>query len=247
MTRSSTRNSRIDPVKIVAAVALLVGLAIAGNWVWHNFGTSWQANRTEAADLRDFTAAHPLSDTVGELRTDVENAPAQAPADGTIGTLWVPSWAGTRGVWGDWIDGRTPIKRGVTPEVLASGAAGHFLQSDEPGQVGNFALAGHRRSYGDNFLHVDALGKGDAIVVETPDAWFVYEVVGPPRLVTPDQGADVVGPAPDGLPAGGRYVTLVSCHSVVDGEWGNDHRIVVHGTMTGWMPHDAGRPPQLAS
>ena len=239
------RKFRRDPVRIVALVALLIGLGMAGRWVWTNFGTSWQADRQVTADLSAFTDTHPLTETPAQLRTDVDAAPSQAPSKGVIATLWVPSWAGTHGVQGDTLDARIPIKRGVTQAVLDTGAAGVFAQSQEPGQVGNFTLAGHRRTYGDNFLHVDDLVNGDAVVVETPEAWFVYEVIVPGYLVEPDQGADVVSPAPHGLPAGGRYLTLVSCHSVTDGAWGHDHRIIVHAQLVGWMEHDAGMPEVL--
>ncbi len=237
---------RPDPVRLVAALVLVAGLAAVGTWAWQSYGTSWLADREEAATLDEFTAAHPLPTAVADgLRTDVENAPT-ADFPGLIGTLWVPSWTGAGGVHGDVNDGRTPIKEGVTEAVLASGAAGRFPQGVGPGEVGNFALAGHRRTYGDNFLHVDDLVVGDVAVVETPEAWYVYRVVDPPRLVLPEDGADVVEDAPHGLPAGGRYLTLVSCHSVTDGEWGNDHRIVVHAELTGWLARDEGLPPELA-
>ncbi|MCL1871251.1 MAG: sortase [Promicromonosporaceae bacterium] len=243
------RPRRRDPVRIVASVVLLAGLALAATWAWDYYGTSWQANRTAAAALRDFTLANPLpTNLVSALRTDLENAPTRPRAtDGAvIGTLWVPSWAGKAGTRGDVNDGRTPVKEGVTVRVLDSGAAGRFAEGQQPGEVGNVSLAGHRRTYGDNFLHVDALVPGDVVVIETPDAWFVYEVEVPGYLVAPQDGADVIGRAPHGLPDGGRYLTLVSCHSVVDGAWGNDHRIIVHARAVGWLPHGDGLPPQLA-
>ncbi|WP_125778063.1 class C sortase [Antribacter gilvus] len=241
-----TRRRRPDPVKIVALVVLLGGLAVAGGWTWHNVGTTWMADRQEAGDLAAFSEAHPLPAAAGTLRTDLDAAPVPTDLSGTWGTLWVPSWAGTTGARGELMDARTPIKEGVTEAVLNTGAAGRFTQSDRPGQVGNTALAGHRRTHGDNFLHVDALVAGDTVVVETADAWYVYEVTGPAGLVEPQQGAEVVADAPSGLAPGGRYLTLVSCHSVTDGAWGNDHRIVVHASLVGWLEHDAGVPPELA-
>ncbi|WP_162616356.1 sortase domain-containing protein [Xylanimonas allomyrinae] len=235
---------RRDPLRIAAALALLAGLAVGGTWVWQNLGTSWVANREESAQLRAFAQENPLPHQVTELRTDFENAPS-GPRDGVIGTLWIPAWAGEKGVQRDTNDGRTPIKAGVTPAVLSSGAAGWFPQSQGPGEVGNMALAGHRRTYGDNFLHIDKLVEGDSVVVETADAWFVYEVRVPGYLVAPNEGAAVLARAPQGMPDDGRYLTLVSCHSVTEGAWGNDHRIVVHAEAVGWLEHDAGLPPQL--
>jgi sortase A len=239
------RRRRRDPLVVVGVIVLLAAVVFGGRWAWETFGTTWQAHRREAATLRDFTAAHPLPPRVGELRTDFNLAPTLRGGD-VVGTLWVPAWAGTTGVHGENLDARTPIRRGMSDAVLNSGSAGTFDEAVDPPAVGNFSVGAHRRSYGDNFLHLDELVAGDAVVVETPDAWFVYEVTGASRVVRPDQRAEVLAPAPSGLPSGGRYLTLVTCHSVTRGAWGNDHRIVVHASAIGWLEHDAGVPPQLA-
>ena len=43
-----------------------------------------------------------------------------------------------------------------------------------PGQVGNFAFAGHRNGYGQPLGDVDKLQEGDPIIVRTQDYWYVY-------------------------------------------------------------------------
>ncbi|MFH6687250.1 sortase [Cellulosimicrobium funkei] len=103
----------------------------------------------------------------------------------------------------------------------------------------------HRRSYGDNFLYVDRLEHGDTIAVETSVAWFVFEVTDHER-VTPDQW-QVTAPVPGDEHAEPheRLITLITCHSTTRGAWGNDHRWVVHGTLKGWVEHDAGAPDDV--
>lgn len=55
---------------------------------------------------------------------------------------------------------------------------GHYSNTALPGQIGNFALAGHRVGKGEPFLNLDQLQPGDAIVVQTRGNWYVYRVLG---------------------------------------------------------------------
>ena len=71
----------------------------------------------------------------------------------------------------------TPARssRAPTAPVLALGI-GHYVGTAGPGQVGNFAVAGHRTTYGRPFHDVDRLEDGDRVVVETAGEVYVYEV-----------------------------------------------------------------------
>ncbi|HEX2905197.1 MAG TPA: class E sortase [Jatrophihabitans sp.] len=55
---------------------------------------------------------------------------------------------------------------------------GHYVSSQVPGQIGNFALAGHRVGKGEPFLNLDQLRPGDKIVVQTASNWYIYTVLG---------------------------------------------------------------------
>ena len=57
---------------------------------------------------------------------------------------------------------------------------GHYTNPESalPGQVGNFAVAGHRVTHGQPFLNADQLKPGDAIVVQTDTYWYVYRMLG---------------------------------------------------------------------
>ncbi len=46
------------------------------------------------------------------------------------------------------------------------------------GKKGNFALAAHRDGHGAKFHGIHKIKKGDPIVFETKDTWFVYKVYG---------------------------------------------------------------------
>ncbi|MDQ2836128.1 MAG: class E sortase [Actinomycetota bacterium] len=55
---------------------------------------------------------------------------------------------------------------------------GHYANSQLPGQIGNFAVAGHRVGKGEPFLNLDQLHPGDKIVVQTANNWYIYTVLG---------------------------------------------------------------------
>ncbi len=64
-----------------------------------------------------------------------------------------------------------------TDSELTKGPA-HYGGTQLPGEVGNFAMAGHRVGKGEPFLNLDKLKAGDPVIVETATTWFVYRVVG---------------------------------------------------------------------
>ncbi|MDQ3762397.1 MAG: class E sortase [Actinomycetota bacterium] len=68
------------------------------------------------------------------------------------------------------------VLEGTGQDTLAAGP-GHYQGTALPGQLGNFAVAGHRVGKGSPFNSLDVLSSCDAIVVETADRWYVYRVL----------------------------------------------------------------------
>ncbi|WP_307997901.1 class E sortase, partial [uncultured Bifidobacterium sp.] len=87
------------------------------------------------------------------------------------------------------------IVEGTTLEQLNRHGMGHYTTSQMPGQVGNFAVAGHRNGYGQPLGDVDKLQEGDAIVIRTQNYWYVYHYTSY-EIVTPDR-TDVVAANPE--------------------------------------------------
>ena len=70
---------------------------------------------------------------------------------------------------------RVPVLEGTSDDVLASGF-GHFDGTAGPGEVGNYALAGHRVTHGEPLRDMPDLEVGDEVVVRprtpfTPTSW----------------------------------------------------------------------------
>lgn len=207
--------------------------------VWLFCWTSWTSGHQAARAVDAFLAdTSPANSQIVDLRTDDPPVP-DAPSDGdTFGVLRVPRWGGLT-------SNTMPITEGTGKNILDRGAAGHYPQTQLPGEVGNTALAGHRRTYGNSFRYVDRLRTGDALVIETADTWYVYEVTGW-EIVDPGE-SDVVAPVPrhpEQRPTQ-RLLTLTTCHSLTSGEYGNDHRWIVYAEFTGWLPRADGTPAAL--
>jgi sortase A len=68
------------------------------------------------------------------------------------------------------------IQQGVHREALNVGP-GHYEHTAQPGEPGNFAVAGHRIGKGAPFNQLGELRSCDPVVVETRDSFFVYRVM----------------------------------------------------------------------
>ncbi|MDT0463138.1 class E sortase [Streptomyces gibsoniae] len=119
---------------------------------------------------------------------------------------------------------------------------GHYADTVQLGQEGNFAVAGHRRTYGDPFKDFPLLRPGDAIVLTDGTTWFTYRIdKGPYKTVPSD--VEVIDPVPrkSGYTRPGRYLTLTTC----DPEWGHSHRLIVWAHLDVTQPVDTGKPKAL--
>ena len=204
--------------------------------------------------VTDLVAAGEQSELSEQLQQDwsagaVEDRPA-VPGD-ALAVLYLPRLGS---------DYRRVVLEGTAEETLAQGP-GHYAGTAMPGERGNLAIAGHRVGRGSPFLDLDRLRPGDAIVVETVDAWFVYRVLGdtdtgsfsgdpsgiPGREIVRPTDVDVISPVPGGAADAapdGAYLTLTTCHP----RYSAEQRLVVHAVLTdeGALKADApDGPPAL--
>ncbi|HEY3409871.1 MAG TPA: class E sortase [Propionicimonas sp.] len=133
-----------------------------------------------------------------------------------------------------------PLYAGTTREVLMRGI-GHYVDTSLPGEIGNFAIAGHRTTYGKPFNQIDKLVEGDVVLVETKDTYLVYRVTGY-QIVPPTQ-ASVLLPVPDqpGRKPTVAVLTMTTCHP----EFSARERYVVHAELDATYPRDKGVPADI--
>ena len=135
-----------------------------------------------------------------------------------------------------------PVLAGTGTEVLQQGV-GHYDGAALPGEVGNFAVAGHRTTYGAPFGPIADLVVGDAVVVETATEFHVYRVTGS-QIVRPGD-VEVIAPVPDrpGEQPTQAVLTMTSCHP----KFSARERYVVHALLETSTPRDAGPPAVLTA
>lgn len=133
------------------------------------------------------------------------------------------------------------IVQGTSDADLEKGP-GHYAGTALPGQIGNFAIAGHRVGKGEPFLNLDQVRAGDAVIVQTESRWFVYRIEGRPgnigapdadgvpgrEIVDPSDG-NVLYPVPDhpGVTPTKARITLTTCHP----KFTATQRMVLHGML----------------
>ena len=153
-------------------------------------------------------------------------------------------------------DYRFTIVQGVDSASLEEGP-GHYPTTQLPGQVGNFAVAGHRVGKGEPFLNLDQLRAGDAVVVETKSTWFVYRVsgnaaIGDPTVAGADgiPGREIVAPSDVAVidPVPGRpgarptesLMTMTTCHP----KFSANQRLVVHAGLARTVVRNGNQLPK---
>jgi sortase A len=143
------------------------------------------------------------------------------------------------------------IVQGTSTADLIKGP-GHYRGTAMPGQVGNFAVAGHRTTYLHPFYDINELRVGDAIVIQTGTTWFTYRVQDIPgtsaryqEVVSPND-VSVAYAVPDQPNAAKiptqRVLTFTSC----DPRYSAAERIVIHALLQSALPAADGPPPALA-
>ncbi|MCL3992971.1 class E sortase [Streptomyces lavenduligriseus] len=146
------------------------------------------------------------------------------------------------------LDVVAPIAEGISNKrVLDKGMVGHYgeapLKTAMPqDRTGNFGLAAHRNTHGEPFRYINRLSPGDAVVVETQDTYFVYQVTSSLPVTSPSN-VSVLDPVPpgSGLTRPGRYITLTTCTP----EFTSKYRLIVWGKMVQERPRAKGKPDAL--
>ncbi|WP_328487991.1 class E sortase [Streptomyces zaomyceticus] len=218
-------------VRTFSELCLTVGTLIVLFVVYVLYWTGVQAQSASAGQID--TLQREWTD--GPLRP-AEPAPEAVPyvRGKGMAVMYVPR------LGRDW---KWPVLQGTEVATLKKGL-GHYADSGRLGATGNFAVAGHRRTYGDPFKDFPRLREGDAIVLTDGTTWFTYRVDRAPyRTVPTDTGVIDPVPVKSGFDGPGRYLTLTTC----DPEWGSSHRLVVWAHLDATRPVADGRPQALDS
>jgi sortase A len=179
---TSLRATGRSAVLLLGVLCVLTGVGMLGYLGWERVGSDVVASHNQSSVLSELEARwrYPTVDDV------LGPQAAIAPLGTADAILRVPRFGA---------DYAVPIIEGVRGQDLARGV-GHFPGAG-PGQVGNYALAGHRSTYGEPFRDLTLLRPGDTVVVETAQARYTYQLdTNPNRLVVPLSQSWVIDPVP---------------------------------------------------
>jgi sortase A len=233
-TRSQRRAARVERARMLTQnlgeVFITAGvfvLMFCAYQLWWTNVESDRATNTVVAQVREsFVVPY-----VAPAQPQAEPEVLQVGDGQGFGLMYIPR------LGDDWVK---PLVAGSSLENLKKGVT-HYTGTAMPGEVGNFAVAGHRATNGEPFRNLDVLRAGDEVIVETADSFVVYEVTRQ-QIVKP-KDIWVLNPIPgkgneDAVPTE-AVLTLTTCNP----RWASYERLIVYGTLTGEIDKDSGEVP----
>jgi sortase A len=208
--------------RVVGGVLITVGALV---FAFSLLAPSWQ----DSISAREQTV---FADSV-KLQPKVSNVALEAlPVAKVFAKLYVPRFGGD---YAHAIAESTSLNK-----VLNKVGIGHYQATQMPGEVGNFAIAGHRAGNGGPFRLIDKFKRGDLAYVQTSDGWFTYRWL--QTAVVKPSAIGVIYPKPVGLTAptnADSFLTLTSCTPIHV----NTDRIVAWFELVGKQSLSDGPPP----
>ncbi|MFD8222233.1 class E sortase [Streptomyces sp. NPDC059697] len=207
--------------ELLITAGLVLGLFVVYSLWWTNVVADRKADK-QGDKVRDNWA----QDKSGPGALDTKDG---------IGFLHVPSMK----------NGEVLVEKGTSTKVLNDGVAGYYVDPVKAtlpmtDKTGNFTLAAHRDGHGAKFHNIDKIKKGDPIVFETKDDWYVYKVFS----ILPETSKYNVKvlqsvPKQSGRTKPGHFITLTTCTPVYTSEY----RYIVWGELERVQKVDSARTP----
>ncbi|WEV74936.1 class E sortase [Bifidobacterium sp. ESL0798] len=240
--KSRSKSRRLWTALGIFAELLFTVAAICALYVvWQMWWTGVQSEHTQYNQRQSVSWSDPskaLSSSKGvKIAKAQDGTPPIQPQSANHGDLvaqiYIPRF-------GDqW---QRNIVQGTDMTALNQHGMGHYTDSQMPGQIGNFAAAGHRNGYGQPLGDVDKMQVGDPIVLRTKDYWYVYTYTSF-KIVTPDH-VEVVAPNPENPTEAPteRMITLTTCEPKYSTP---THRWITYGKLKYWAKVSDGVPQEL--
>lgn len=255
----SRRNPVWQMIGIIAEILITMAVVCALYIVWQMWWTGVISERTQVETREQVSWATPGTSTTGSTdgadgatgsadsattiaKAQSGDAPVQ-PTSASYGDLVAEVYIPRFGE--GW---QRNIVEGTDAEQLARHGLGHYQSTQMPGEVGNFAIAGHRSGYGEPLGDIDKLQTGDPIIIRTQDYWYVYTYTKYQIVVPTDVWVVAPNPTPDSSDPNAkptkRMITLTTCEPKYTTA---THRWIAWGELKYWAKVSDGIPQELAS
>ena len=204
---------------MIGRVVLVSGILVLLFIPYLLWGTGFQTARSQARLRQEFAATQrQLGNRATRPKVQPHHGPAppqvapplaDPPLGSAVGVIAIPK-----------IGLSMVVVEGTGTAQLEAGP-GHYPATPLPGEAGNVAIAGHRTTYLHPFYNLNLLVPGDAIVIDTVQGIFLYQVL-TSVAVSP---TDVAVAAPTPTPT----LTLTTCNP----RYSAAQRLVVHAALVG--------------
>jgi sortase A len=217
--------------ELLITAGLLLGLYVVWEIVW----SSVEAKPYQVAALE---VIHERPGYVAPASDDAEYAPEYTENIPTVpgaahGEAWVSLHVPR---WGYGYD--VAVAEGTDKyATLDKGLIGHYTSTQNPGELGNFAVAAHRITHGEPFAGIMELRVGDDLIVETDEYYLVYKMTDHSIVVPTDMSVIWPVPGQEGVEPARRLITLTTCHP----RYTSTHRYIVVGEFEYWTKKTEGR------
>lgn len=223
---------------VLGEILITGGVLVLGFIIWQPVwsatvvaGKQREASQTVSSQWREEAATQaPAYD--GEIPI-----PAPVAAGQPMGVLYVPAFGENfQSTIGETTDLPTVLN---VPDL----GTGRYEKTQQPGELGNFAMAGHRSGWAPTpFREIMNFRVGDPIFVETPAGWYTYRFRAL-EYVLPTQ-SDVLNPFPrlEGVEVTDRLLTMTTCHPKLAG---SEERVISYAVFDSFQPLSDGPPQEL--
>ncbi|WP_435216359.1 class E sortase [Streptomyces sp. bgisy034] len=236
--------------EVLVTVGVVLLLLVVHQMWWTNREARAGAERQVRALERSWDGGGDEGDGESPAAVPVASNPPAPASDGASGRSGggarrpavesAPDWSKAYAILSiPRLNLRVPVAEGISRSgVLNKGYVGHYPGTQQPGQAGNFALAGHRNTHGEPFRYINRLQPRDTVRVETRSATYTYAVDRTLRQTAAHDGG-VIRPVPRstvlpdrGYDEPGHYLTLTTCTP----EYTSKYRLVVWGKLVSMRP-----------
>ena len=224
----------------LSEILMVAAVLAAGFLFWQTVWTGVESKsaQDELAAESGFTLK-PLNGKTGKIAPphhETPPLPDDVPIGQIIGELHIPRF-GAR--WA------RIVVQGTGENELNRHGIGHYEDTAMPGQVGLYALAGHRAGYGEPLAYINTLQPDDPIVMKTKDHWFVYRYYDHKIVDKSETHALNDVPFRPGVIPHERLMALTSCEPRY--AWTTaQYRWVSYAKLDYWANVNDGVPRELA-
>ena len=224
----------------ILAELMLTAAAICALYIaWQMWWTGVQSEHDQIETRQSVSWSDPSKSDNVTIATAQEGDPPTQPESAQEGELiaqvYIPRFGS------QW---QRNLVQGTSLTELNRHGLGHYEDSQMPGQVGNFAFAGHRNGYGQPLGDVDKLQEGDPIIVRTQDYWYVYRYTSHKIVLPTDVEVVASNPENPGTTPTKRMLTMTTCEPKYSTP---THRWISYAEFSYWAKVSDGIPKELSS